>query len=147
MQKFRQARVQPSALKNGCCAFTAGENFLASCPKPFFEMIFFLHDISTNPIAAKKAGKCKKVPQNCKISGGLEAITCFFASRYGCREWDFSLPARKHTRRSSQIRLPSPFSPLSRSFFPPPAAVALQAHSLLLRALLTRLCLACPSEI
>ena len=50
---------------------------------------------------------------------------------------DFSLPTRKHTRRSSQILCSrrSLFSPLSRSLFPPPAAVALQAHSLLRRSL------------
>ena len=99
----------------------------------FFEMIFFLHDISTNPIAVKKAGKCKKVPQSCKISGGLEAITCFFASRYGYRGRDFSLPAQRHSRRPSQILLSAPLPGFSlvRSLFPLPAAVALQAHSLL----------------
>lgn len=47
--------------------------------------------------------------------------------------WDFSLPAQRHSRRPSQILLsaPLPVFSLVRSLFPLPAAVALQAHSLL----------------
>ena len=44
-----------SALKNGYCAFAAGESCSTSYREPFFEMIpFFLHSISANLMIAKK---------------------------------------------------------------------------------------------
>lgn len=59
-QKVRKI-IALSALKNGYCAFAAGE----SCSNPvrsrFFEMIsFFLHSVSANLMVAKKRGNARK---------------------------------------------------------------------------------------
>ena len=95
---------------------------------------FFLHSISANLMAAKKARKREKSPRNREISGA-RSHDVFSGFTIWLRGRDFSLPTRKHGRCSSQILCSrrSLFSPLSRSLFPPPAAVALKAHSLLLR--------------
>ena len=95
---------------------------------------FFLHSISANLMAAKKARKREKSPRNREISGA-RSHDVFSGFTIWPRGRDFSLPTRKHGRCSSQILCSrrSLFSPLSRSLFPPPGAVALKAHSFLLR--------------
>ena len=141
-QKLRQARVQLSALKSRCCAFTAGENCSASCPKPFFEMIFFLHDISTNPITAKKAGKCKKSPKVVRFRGARShnMLFCFaiwlqgegfFIARSKTLSPPFAnsivgsppcfLPCALPFSAAGCGRAPSPLSPQGRSVSPVPA--------------------------
>ena len=93
-QKVRKI-IALSALKNGYCAFAAGESCSTSCPKPFFfEMIsFFLHSVSANLMVAKKRGNARKTPEIVRFRG-FEAMISFLASLYGVIE-QFRCRAKK----------------------------------------------------
>ena len=75
---FATRKAALSALKNGYCAFAAGESCSTSCREPFFEMIsFFLHSVSAKPHGCEKASKREKNPRNLTISG-VQSHDIFF---------------------------------------------------------------------
>ena len=97
-------------------------------------MIYFFCTLyPQTPQSRKKRENARKPPEIVRFRGARshDMLFCFAIWLQG---WDFSLPAQRHSRRSSQILCSrrSLFSPLSRSLFSSPAAVALKAHSLLL---------------
>ena len=67
---FATRKAALSALKNGYCAFAAGESCSTSCPKPFFwNDIFFSALCIRKPHGCEKARKREKNPRNREISG------------------------------------------------------------------------------